>query len=303
MYLYTPRNTLNWVSLFALIATGLLVPAVAQATGPTASEYATVLNLSGRQRMLTQKMSKEVLLVALGVDKQANLDNLAATADLFDKTLVGLKNGDANTGLPPTTSKRILRQLSKVEKLWSEFHPTIKDIIASGKVSPEQVAAIASKNLPLLKQMNKTVGAYEKDAAKGGLATDPNLATTINLAGKQRMLSQKMSKEFLLVAYGHEADNNRLNLLDTLTLFDRTLIGLFNGDEILGLDGNPPANIKNQLDIVQGLWDTFKPIVEAGSATGSSIGQARVEKIAATNLPLLREMNKAVGLYQQSSGS
>ncbi|MCU7806207.1 MAG: type IV pili methyl-accepting chemotaxis transducer N-terminal domain-containing protein, partial [Candidatus Thiodiazotropha sp. (ex Lucinoma borealis)] len=34
----------------------------------TASEYAVVINLSGRQRMLTQKMSKEMLLIANKVD-------------------------------------------------------------------------------------------------------------------------------------------------------------------------------------------------------------------------------------------
>ena len=61
----------------------------------TASEYATVINLAGRQRMLTQKMSKEVLLVALGHDADANKANLRNTASLFDRTLKGLKDGDS----------------------------------------------------------------------------------------------------------------------------------------------------------------------------------------------------------------
>lgn len=40
-------------------------PIADAADGPTAAEYGTVLNLSGKQRMLSQKMSKEVMLVAL----------------------------------------------------------------------------------------------------------------------------------------------------------------------------------------------------------------------------------------------
>ena len=58
------------------------------AAGPTSAEYGTVLNLSGKQRMLTQKMSKEVMLVALNVDTQNNLSNLKKTSGLFAKTLI-----------------------------------------------------------------------------------------------------------------------------------------------------------------------------------------------------------------------
>jgi len=91
-------------------------------TGVMASgDHGTVINLSGKQRMLTQKMSKEVLLVALDVNKDENLTNLRATRDLFDKTLVGLRDGDEELGLPHTKKPKILKALKKVEDLWEEF--------------------------------------------------------------------------------------------------------------------------------------------------------------------------------------
>ncbi len=40
--------------------------------------------------MLTQKMSKEILLIAKGVNTEQNKENLENTARLFDKTLKGL---------------------------------------------------------------------------------------------------------------------------------------------------------------------------------------------------------------------
>ncbi|MCB1850521.1 MAG: type IV pili methyl-accepting chemotaxis transducer N-terminal domain-containing protein, partial [Gammaproteobacteria bacterium] len=165
------------------------------ATGPTAAEYGVVLNLSGKQRMLTQKMSKEIMLVALDVDKSANLNNLAATASLFNKTLKGLRDGDTDLRLPETSNGRIRRQLDKVEKIWIDFYAVVKQIVDSGTVSPEQIENVATQNLPLLKEMNKCVNLYEKDASGAGLKADPALAVTINLSGKQRMLTQKMSKE------------------------------------------------------------------------------------------------------------
>ena len=140
--------------------------------------------------------------------------------------------------------------------------------------------------------------------ATTALAEGPTAAeygTVLNLAGRQRMLTQKMSKEFLLVAYGHEADANRLSLLETSGLFDQTLNGLFNGDDVLDLPGNPSATVRAQLDVVKGLWTAMQPIVEAGSAAGSTISPDQIASVAEKNLPLLKEMNKAVGMYEAES--
>ncbi len=290
----------------AAFAMFLLMLGVAHVTvaadGPTSAEYGVVLNLSGKQRMLTQKMSKEILLVALGEEAEKNLANLKKTSGLFDKTLKGLRNGSDDLHLPPTSSSRILRQLDKIDAIWADFYPVVKAIIDSGKVSKDQVAAITLNNLPLLKQMNKAVGLYEKDAMKGGLKSAPGLAATINLSGKQRMLTQKMSKEFLLVAYGQEAEDNKLSLLETYSLFERTLKGLLDGDETLGLPGTKPQHIRDQLALVNGLWSKFKPIVEYGSDHKTvSIPKDKISVLANTNLPLLKEMNKAVGMYEKEA--
>ncbi len=239
------------------------------------------------------------MLVALDIDKAANLANLSKTAALFDKTLSGLQSGDADLGLPATQSKRILRQLGKVDGLWQSFYPVIQTITQSGTVTSEQVTALAAQNLPLLKEMNKAVGAYEKEAAKGGLSADPGLAATLNLSGKQRMLTQKMAKEFLLVAYGHEADANRLSLLETYSLFERTLIGLKQGDATLGLPGTTDPAINAQLDIVSGLWGEAKPVFANASGAASSVDASMKQTVAKLNLPLLKEMNKAVGMYEK----
>ncbi len=293
----TSRMLTVLLSLFLFMFSTLSV-----AEGPTSADYGVVLNLSGKQRMLTQKMCKEMMLIALGVDAEGNLANLEKTSSLFDKTLKGLRNGSEELRLPPTSSARILRQLNKIDKIWAGFYPVVKDVLSSKSVDKEQVAVVAKNNLPLLKQMNKAVGLYEKDAKKGGLKAAPGLAATINLSGKQRMLTQKMSKEFLLVAYGHDVENNKLSLIETYSLFERTLKGLLDGDDTLGLPGTKPEYIRAQLGVVDGLWKEFKPIVEAGADYKTkTIENDMVEKLANTNLPLLKEMNKAVGMYENEA--
>lgn len=245
------------------------------------------INLAGKQRMLTQKMSKEAILVALDINKAENLANLKSTHDLFDKTLKGLKDGDADLGLEATKKPKIKKQLGVVSGLWDEFKPSIQGIISSGSATKEQIADIASKNLKLLKEMNKAVKFYEANAA--GEGTNPALAKAINLSGRQRMLTQKMSKEFLLVAYGNDADANKKNLSETVSLFDTTLNGLINGDSGVGLSAAPNDAIKAQLDKVSGLWAPFKGAIESGDK----------DAVAKNNVRLLKEMNKAVQLFEK----
>lgn len=261
----------------------------------SASEYAVVINLAGRQRMLTQKMSKEMLLVAKGIDAEANRQSLAKTAALFDTTLGGLRDGNAELGLPPTESAVTLRQLEKVDGLWKDFHAVVKAVVYGGDVDIGKVAAL---NLPLLKNMNTAVRLYEKEATK---ATGKSAGVVINLAGKQRMLTQKMSKEALLVALGHDADANRSNARNTSSLFDRTLKGLKDGDPDLELPRTEDPAIRAQLDVVAELWQRFMPLVErAGAVGGTALSTAELTQVAALNLPLLKEMNKAVKMYEQA---
>ena len=113
------------------------------------------------------------------------------------------------------------------------------------------------------------------------------------------MLTQKMSKEFLLIAYGHDVENNKLSLLETYTLFERTLEGLVDGDATLGLPGTTNADIVAQLGVVSGLWGDFKPVVSAAAeASSSSVSGEQISQVAQLNLPLLKNMNKAVGMYE-----
>jgi hypothetical protein len=279
------------IAIFLIAFTGV----VADVMAVTASEYAVIINLAGRQRMLTQKMSKEMLLVAKGIDADANRTSLGKTAELFDTTLKGLINGDAELGLPPTEGKTIVRQLGKVQGLWSEFHGIVDAVVKGGEVPVDKVATL---NLPLLKNMNTAVRLYEKEAKK---ATGRSAGVVINLSGKQRMLTQKMSKEMLLVALNHKVDDNKGNLRGTASLFDRTLKGLRDGDDDLGLPPTKDPAIIAQLDKVASIWAQFKPVVDrAGDVNTPEVSADDLQLMVKLNLPLLKEMNAAVKMYEQA---
>ncbi len=249
----------------------------------TKQQSGTVINLAGKQRMLTQKMSKEALFMAKGIDTDKNKEALAKTAGLFDKTLKGLIAGDKDLNLPKTDNKEIVAQLEKVIELWKSFKSNI-DKVVDGKSDKATLEAIAKENLPLLKNMNQAVGMFAKAS---GSKLNPEMAKTINLAGKQRMLTQKMTKELLLVANGIDAEGNKANAKKTGELFESTLKDL--------TDKCKKDDIKKQLGVVAKLWADYKVIIEKVDTSDASL-----KKAEELNMPLLKEMNNAVKMFESS---
>lgn len=267
----------------------------------TKNEMGIVINLSGKQRMLTQKMSKEMLLIAKGVDEVQNKENLGKTSALFDKTLKGLIHGDENLKLVGTEDAKIVGQLERVAMLWGIFKKNV-DSILSGDTSRGILEKIAKENLPLLKNMNRAVKMYEGySKTLGGESLDARMAVTLNLSGKQRMLSQKMTKEVLLVANGIDPDKNISELKKTTELFARTLKGLQDGDNSLKLTGTKDPDISDQLKLVEELWEEYKFVLDKVISSESNVvPEELLANVAIMNLPLLREMNKAVKMYEES---
>jgi len=91
-----------------------------------------------------------------------------------------------------------------------------------------------------------------------GIATQNKDALIINLAGRQRMLSQKMTWLAL-------AEPESLELSETIELFDQTLHALRFGGETVDSDGNlvslpiaPDAALDDQLDEASQTWAHFQ---------------------------------------------
>ncbi len=262
---------------------------VTQELGSINQQMGVVINLSGRQRMLTQKMSKEMLLIYHGIDVKKNRTNLGRSALMFAKTLKGLIDGSDTLDLPPTTDKDILKQMDIVSGLWLSFSKSVLPAISGKEVNLAFIKKVAKQNLPLLKEMNKAVNMYEKLAG----ADLNDLAAVVNLSGRQRMLTQKMAKEFLLIAAGVDTENNKTQLEKTIALFDRTLKGLRDGDPSQGLSATKEPIVRKQLAVVDKLWQKYKLVLLTMDTS-----KAGIKKVAELNMPLLKEMNAAVKMYE-----
>jgi len=259
-------------------------------------DLAVSINLAGKQRMLTQKMSKEALLIKLGIDKDINAKELKKSSELFDKTLKGLKNGDKSLGLVATDDAKIQAKLQEIEKLWKPFYDKVKDIYSLKSLDNSTFDYLDKHNLELLKKMNEAVLMYSKLGNKNG--SKLKMANDINLAGKQRMLSQMIAKDLLLYQANIEPQRALKSLTNSVKLFDKTLNGLYNGDKDLNLVGTKLPKIVNQLNVVKSTWEELKPLLP--KALKDKKNQALTKKVIAELDKTKEEMNKAVVLYTLS---
>ncbi|WP_036226368.1 methyl-accepting chemotaxis protein [Mesoaciditoga lauensis] len=130
---------------------------------------ALLVNLSGRQRMLTQKMSKEALIIANGNTSYEK--TLRTTESLFETTLNGLKDGGKValdlgmtqwTVIPAAPTEKIRKQLATVQNLFTPFKAAIQKVIESKGKDKDALNYVINNNVKLLSEMNTAVGMYQK---------------------------------------------------------------------------------------------------------------------------------------------
>lgn len=263
-------------------------------------QWGVIMNLSGRQRMLSQKMTKEALLATSGINAEENRKNLKETMNAFEKVLKGLRDGDASLNLPACENEEITAKLDKINLLFDEMVPLLSKVSEGGVLTPIELPVLAKLNLPILTTMDSTVKMFEQEAGKV-LTKDPALALVINLSGKQRMLTQKMSKEALLMYLKIDMVSNSKMLRDTASLFDRTLKGLKDGDSELGLPKTEDPGIVSQLDLVGSFWSVVKPLVEKTSNIDNYVSKEEAAAVVELLNTILKEMDKAVKMYEALS--
>jgi hypothetical protein len=155
--------------------------------------------------------------------------------------------------------------------------------------------------------MLRTANAAVNDAVAAALKEKPEVPSNlINLAGRQRMLLQKMAKEavlyslFLSMGVTEAASRNKKLVDETIGTFVQTHSDLLHGNQILPKTTN--ACILQQMHAV---WETFGPfrddilsVVNGNDSEESMLEQkSALRRIDTETEVNFRAMHKAVGWY------
>lgn len=171
---------------------------------------ATAINIAGRQRMLSQRVAKEVMLAAQNVENRTTVEK---TIQLFEKSHQSLMAGDESEGLEPVSSPAIREQLDKVERLFRQYKSGL--IQYMDQPDSQGMQFIQNQSPIVLKEMHSAVNM---------MANEANLAVR-----NSQILSFSMTLGILiLVLMGHLF--GKTLLIDNVRRLQRHLNKVGKGD-------------------------------------------------------------------------
>ncbi len=127
---------------------------------------ALIVNIVGKQRMFTQKISKNIFYIYYSSDK--NFSELNSATNEFVDALNILKLGDKSKGIAAVPTKKIALQLEEVQQLWTSFYNDIQSFklytTSNDKQKTEKLKTIVSNiytnNTILLNNVDELVTLY-----------------------------------------------------------------------------------------------------------------------------------------------
>ena len=257
------------------------------------------IDVAGKLRMLSQRIPASACFAHVGIQTDATKATLAASAAEFSGILSALQNGAPDIGIPSKESDfTVLRALKTVDGVWQPLQKNIKNVIDLGGYE-WSVAYVANQSVPLLDESiwlsSVLIGEYSDPAVL--LQAD---ALTIDIAGRQRTLSQRIAKSACLYSTGLETVYAGEELIEARQHYDASLRALRFGMPEAGIQASKDVQINSELDAIMVQWESVQPILDAVIAK-KSITDADREEVYNVMNALTASMDTVVVHYNDES--
>jgi len=172
------KTTVSW-ALTMLVSIGLLISSSVKAEQYPIEE---AIDDAGRQRMLTQRILKSYVQVGLGMQPLQSEEELQEAVALFESQYQRLHQWQHEP--------RVAEQLERLGRLWQVYKQR-----TLGSVNTAEAQKLLGISESLLSESHRLVLILQD------IAATPDVEL-INVSGRQRMLSQRMAKYYLLSSWG-----------------------------------------------------------------------------------------------------
>ncbi len=146
---------------------------------------AGAVNISGKQRMLSQRMGKDFLCLYSGIQAEAAQKELTSAQVIFEENLKALKQFSPNDA--------IKAKLSREEELWKKY----KDLLSQPATDKNNAQNVLDMNTQVLLAADDAVQEIVRYVStlpgRSETITGAAVAKNTNISGRVRMLSQRLT--------------------------------------------------------------------------------------------------------------
>jgi hypothetical protein len=259
------------IPLFSLILLTLLAGTSMAKTGGTEKQnLAKLVDIAGKQRMLSQKIAKAYFFYGQGIRPDKTRKQLLDSINEFDRNYEVIRKAVDNQG--------------------------VQDMLVYIKMAKDELATLAKQ--PYNKENASLVLDYSETMLEGSQDIVSRLEemsklkkeAIVNLAGRQRMLTQRIAKYYIAYQAGFRDHNTVEQLKAAVAEFEEAHAALRKARQ-------NTAEIKAELTKVEKLWNVVAKFYKDVERGGLPV------IVLATTDNIMATMNKITHQYVELLGS
>lgn len=241
----------------ALVVASISVPVVTPIS-VYAEDVSHRINISGRQRMLSQRMVKALCSsVLLGGERFASEAQDAIR--LYDASLRALTTGGAEGIRAPEGNASVQDAIEQVATLWYHLSPDYWEL-SLNRADPLTLPELLDDNIMLLRLSDDLVTAIETAYRDPAQVFDG--LRSVNRSGLMRMLAEKSVKEMCLIQLNLHTVEVIEDLQGTIARIETNLSDLRNGNNAALISPPPTHAISKHLAQLHQLWQNMRIVLQ-----------------------------------------
>lgn len=196
-----------------------------------------LIQATGTQRMLTQRIMLFYLASKQGIDAVASKRKLDKAVGDYKSTLNQLETAEFH-------SQSIRTELKVIQQDWSNLNNLVKNL--GNDVDQVNKMMFLADNISQKADQISILYEY--------LGIKLTISKAINVASYQNMLTQRIAKSYVAIAYGYAPAKHKREILTSIDLFEEHMLSMISSS-------GATEDFKATVGVVKTMWKNYRKLV------------------------------------------